>query len=81
MSAAKPIPIARALISVSDKIGLAELGRSLVGHGVEILSTGGSAKTLRENGLSVVDVAEYTGFPEVMGTWPSPECSRLFGSP
>ena len=67
MSAAKPIPIARALISVSDKTGLAELGRSLVGHGIEILSTGGSAKTLRENGLSVVDVAEYTGFPEIMG--------------
>ena len=67
MSAAKPIPIARALISVSDKTGLAELGRSLVGHGIEILSTGGSARTLRENGLSVVDVAEYTGFPEIMG--------------
>ncbi len=67
MSAAHSTPIARALISVSDKTGLAELGRCLADHRVEMLSTGGSAKTLRENGLPVVEVAEHTGFPEVMG--------------
>ncbi len=60
-------PIARALISVSDKAGLAELGRFLAGRGVEILSTGGSAKALAEAGVAVVEVADYTGFPEIMG--------------
>src|SRR6266481_1928509 len=58
--------IERALISVSDKQGLVELGRVLVGHGVEILSTGGSAKALREAGLKVVEVSDHTGFPEIM---------------
>ncbi len=60
------VTIARALISVSDKTGLAELGGVLAGHGVEILSTGGSAETLREAGVAVRDVAEHTGFPEMM---------------
>ncbi|MEO1140624.1 MAG: bifunctional phosphoribosylaminoimidazolecarboxamide formyltransferase/IMP cyclohydrolase [Pseudomonadota bacterium] len=59
-------PVRRALLSVSDKTGLVELGRALVDRGVELLSTGGSAKTLREAGLSVRDVAEVTGFPEMM---------------
>ena len=62
-----PAPIARALVSVSDKTGLAELGRFLAGRGVEILSTGGSAKALLEAGIEVVEVADYTGFPEIMG--------------
>ena len=66
MSTAQPTPIARALISVSDKTGLAELGRFLADRGVEILSTGGSARALRENGVPVIEVADYTGFPEVM---------------
>ena len=56
MSAAQSTPIARALISASDKTGLVELGRCLADHGVEMLSTGGSAKTLRESGLAVVEV-------------------------
>ena len=60
------VTIARALISVSDKTGLAELGRVLAGYGVDILSTGGSAETLREAGIAVRDVAEHTGFPEMM---------------
>ncbi len=59
-------PIRRALISVSDKTGLIELGTALVERGVELLSTGGSAKALRDAGLAVKDVADITGFPEMM---------------
>ncbi|KJS45448.1 MAG: phosphoribosylaminoimidazolecarboxamide formyltransferase [Roseovarius sp. BRH_c41] len=59
-------PITRALLSVSDKTGLLELGRALAARGVELLSTGGTAKALREAGLAVRDVAEVTGFPEMM---------------
>ncbi|MBV8412651.1 MAG: bifunctional phosphoribosylaminoimidazolecarboxamide formyltransferase/IMP cyclohydrolase [Alphaproteobacteria bacterium] len=58
--------IERALVSVSDKQGLVELGRALARHKVEILSTGGSAKTLREAGIAVVEVSDHTGFPEIM---------------
>jgi phosphoribosylaminoimidazolecarboxamide formyltransferase/IMP cyclohydrolase len=59
-------PITRALLSVSDKTGLLELGRALAERGVELLSTGGTAKALRDAGLAVRDVAEVTGFPEMM---------------
>ena len=59
-------PVKRALLSVSDKTGLVELGQALAGQGVELLSTGGTAKALREAGLDVKDVAEVTGFPEMM---------------
>ncbi len=59
-------PVRRALISVSDKAGLVELGKALASHGVEILSTGGSAKALRDAGLKVVEVSDHTGFPEIM---------------
>jgi phosphoribosylaminoimidazolecarboxamide formyltransferase/IMP cyclohydrolase len=58
--------IKRALISVSDKTGLADFARSMASFGVEIISTGGTAKSLRESGLSVTDVSEVTGFPEMM---------------
>ena len=58
--------VERALISVSDKEGLVELGRALAAHGIEILSTGGSAKALRDAGLKVVEVSDHTGFPEIM---------------
>ncbi|HSE80039.1 MAG TPA: bifunctional phosphoribosylaminoimidazolecarboxamide formyltransferase/IMP cyclohydrolase [Alphaproteobacteria bacterium] len=58
--------IRRALVSVSDKTGLVELGRNLARHGVEILSTGGSAQALGAAGVSVVEVSEHTGFPEIM---------------
>ncbi len=58
--------ISRALISVSDKTGLESLARSLAGFGVELLSTGGTAKALRDFGLSVKDVSDETGFPEIM---------------
>ena len=58
--------IRRALLSVSDKTGLAELGAALAERGVELVSTGGTAKALREAGLNVRDVADLTGFPEMM---------------
>jgi phosphoribosylaminoimidazolecarboxamide formyltransferase/IMP cyclohydrolase len=59
-------PLRRALLSVYDKTGLAELGKALSDRGVTLVSTGGSAKTLREAGLTVLDVADVTGFPEMM---------------
>lgn len=59
-------PVRRALISVSDKTGLIDLARELSGMGVELLSTGGSAGMLRDAGLTVTDVADVTGFPEMM---------------
>ena len=59
-------PIRRALISVSDKQGLAAFAQALAGYGVEILSTGGSAQALRSAGLAVVDVSRHTGFPEIL---------------
>ena len=58
--------ITRALISVSDKSGVVEFSRQLAGYGVELLSTGGTAKLLREAGLTVKDVSEFTGFPEML---------------
>lgn len=59
--------ITRALVSVYDKTGLIELGKSLHDAGVEILSTGSTAATLRDAGVAVIDVSTYTGFPEIMG--------------
>ena len=59
-------PIRRAVISVSDKTGLAEFARDLAAAGVEIYSTGGTRKHLEEAGLAVIDVSAYTGFPEMM---------------
>src|ERR1700752_2008898 len=60
------VKIARALLSVSDKAGLVELGRALARHAVELVSTGGTAKALRAAGLEVRDVGDLTGFPEMM---------------
>ena len=59
-------PVRRALLSVSDKTGLLDLARALAARDVELLSTGGTAKTLRDAGLAVRDVADVTGFPEMM---------------
>ena len=58
--------IGRALLSVSDKSGLVDLARALADQGVELLSTGGSAKQLRDAGLAVTEVSDHTGFPEMM---------------
>jgi phosphoribosylaminoimidazolecarboxamide formyltransferase / IMP cyclohydrolase len=60
------IAIKRALLSVSDKTSLVELGQALAGHGVELVSTGGTAKALRDAGLAVRDIDDLTGFPEMM---------------
>jgi phosphoribosylaminoimidazolecarboxamide formyltransferase/IMP cyclohydrolase len=58
--------IRRALLSVSDKAGLVDFARALAGHGVELLSTGGTARALRDAGLEVRDVSDVTGFPEML---------------
>jgi phosphoribosylaminoimidazolecarboxamide formyltransferase/IMP cyclohydrolase len=60
------VKIGRALLSVSDKTGLVELARALARHSVDLVSTGGTAKALREAGLAVRDVSDLTGFPEMM---------------
>ena len=56
----------RALLSVSDKEGIIDFAKGLIGEGYELLSTGGTAKALRKAGLEVTDVSEYTGFPEML---------------
>ena len=66
LSEGPSVAVRRALLSVSDKTGLLELAKSLASHGVELLSTGGTAKALRDAGLAVKDVSEVTGFPEMM---------------
>src|SRR5580658_3621680 len=58
--------VSRALISVSDKTGVVEFARALAGHGIELVSTGGTRKTLSDAGLNVLDVSALTGFPEMM---------------
>ena len=58
--------IKRALISVSDKAGILDLAKELNSFGVELLSTGGTAKMIRDAGIPVMDVSDYTGFPEMM---------------
>ena len=58
--------ITRALISVTDKSGIVEFGKFLAEHQVEILSTGGTAKALREGGVKVIEVSDFTGFPEML---------------
>ena len=62
-----PPPVRRALLSVSDKTGLIELARELNRRNVEIVSTGGTAQLLAANGVPVLEVSSYTGFPEMMG--------------
>ena len=61
-----PVRVRRALVSVSDKTGIDEFGRGLAALGIEILSTGGTAATLRGAGIEVIDVAEFTGSPEIL---------------
>ena len=61
-----PRPIKRALLSVSDKTGIVEFAQKLAQKGVDILSTGGTAKLLAENGIKVTEVSDYTGHPEIM---------------
>ena len=56
----------QALISVSDKTGIADLARAFVRFGIELLSTGGTARLLKDAGLAVTEIGEYTGFPEML---------------
>src|SRR3546814_9821824 len=65
-SSATPVKISRALLSVSDKTGLVALSRALAARGVDLLSTGGTAKAIRDAGLPARDVSEATGIPEMM---------------
>lgn len=58
--------IEKCIISVTDKTGVVDFARSLSKFGVQILSTGGTARTLRDGGISVMDISEYTGFPEML---------------
>ena len=58
--------VSRALLSVSDKTGLVAFARALAGHGIELVSTGGTRKALSDAGLAVLDVSDVTGFPEMM---------------
>ena len=59
-------PVRRAILSVTDKTGIAQFGRELEKLGVELVSTGGTAKLLREAGAQVKDISELTGFPEML---------------
>ena len=59
-------PIRRALLSVSDKTGILEFAQALHAQGVELLSTGGTAKLLADNNIPVIEVSDYTGHPEIM---------------
>jgi phosphoribosylaminoimidazolecarboxamide formyltransferase/IMP cyclohydrolase len=61
-----PVTVKRALISVSDKTGVVDFAKALAARGVEIISTGGTARMLAENGVAVVRIADYTGFPEIL---------------
>src|SRR5271155_4978167 len=61
-----PGKIQRAILSVTDKTGLVEFARKLSGSGVELISTGGTAKLLRDSGIVVKDISELTGFPEML---------------
>ncbi|MFA4843157.1 MAG: bifunctional phosphoribosylaminoimidazolecarboxamide formyltransferase/IMP cyclohydrolase, partial [Candidatus Omnitrophota bacterium] len=60
------VNIKRALVSVSDKTGILDFAKELKALGIEIISTGGTAKLLRENNISVIEVSQYTGFPEML---------------
>ena len=61
-----PQPIRRALISVSDKSGIIELAQALQAKGIDLLSTGGTASLIAEQGIAVTEISEHTGFPEMM---------------
>ena len=66
MSQAQTVAVRRALISVSDKTGIVEFAQTLANQGVELLSTGGTFKLLKDQGIAVTEVSDYTGFPEMM---------------
>src|SRR5690242_3680756 len=61
------LPFKTALVSVSDKAGIVEFLKPLVAQGMKVISTGGTSRHLRDNGVPVLEIQDYTGFPEVMG--------------
>src|SRR5271167_4001082 len=61
-----PLPVRRALLSVSDKTGVLELARALAARGIELISTGGTARLLADHGIRATEVSAHTGFPEIM---------------
>src|SRR6059058_4375138 len=71
--------IERAILSVSDKTGIIELARALTARGVEILSTGGTAKHLSEAGIPVTSIAQWSGAPEILGGRVKTLTPRVFG--
>ena len=72
-------PVRRALVSVHDKSGVADLGRELVAHGIELVSTGGTAAHLKDAGVPVTLVEEKTGFPEILGGRVKTLHPKIFG--
>ncbi len=82
------VPVRRALLSVSDKTGVIDLARALAERGVDLVSTGGTAKAIRDAGLPVRDISEVTNFPEMMDgrvktlhRWSMAACSRCATTP
>src|SRR3977135_4087031 len=73
-------PIKRAILSVSDKRGIVELARGLRKRGVEILSTGGTAKHLEESGIPVTPISQWSGAPEILGGRVKTLTPRVFGA-
>src|ERR1051326_624167 len=71
--------VERAILSVSDKTGIVDLARALTARGVEILSTGGTAKHLADNGIAVTPIATWSGAPELRGGRSKPPPPRVFG--
>src|SRR5690349_21919383 len=71
--------VARALISVSDKSGIVEFARGLSGLGIEILSTGGTARLLAKEGVAVIEVSAHTGFPEMLDGQVKPLHPKIHG--
>jgi phosphoribosylaminoimidazolecarboxamide formyltransferase/IMP cyclohydrolase len=74
------MPITRAILSVSDKTGIVDLGRALRAKNVEILSTGGTAKNLTDNGIDVTPIAQWSGAPEILGGRVKTLTPRVFGA-
>src|SRR6476620_9201898 len=72
--------VERAILSVSDKTGILELARALTARGVEILSTGGTAKHLAEAGIAVTPIATWSGAPEILGGRVKTLTPRVFGA-
>src|ERR1051326_3723215 len=72
--------VERAILSVSDKTGIVDLARALTARGVEILSTGGTAKHLADNGIAVTPIATWSGAPEILGGRGKPPPPRFCGA-